>query len=231
MEIRPDEVQVQLMDFCKKHFVHYHDLQLELSDHLWSAIETEQAQNPKLSWDQALQTVYGRFGIFGFAHIVRAKESAMEKAAAKAKRKLFWKYFTLPKITLTACLWLSLFTLGYWAAPEQRSLHILLLSLVVLAWAWWIQYQQEKKFKGQKLPLLLTASRYTGIPAVGMVLQLVVQSRFFAAWTNLAQPFHLGPYALYCSLLVLCFLAVKAQDQFSENLYQKARQSYPMAFA
>lgn len=74
-----------LYAFCRKHYVQYYDVQVELVDHLSEAIEEKMKTNPKLSFDQALDKVYAGFGIKGFADIVATRMEMVSKKKQKTK--------------------------------------------------------------------------------------------------------------------------------------------------
>ena len=84
--------------FTQKKFVHYYDLQVELVDHLACSIEEEMEKDTTFSFEAALQKVYSRFGLFGFAHVVQQRERALEKQHRELWRKTIKGYFTLPRI-------------------------------------------------------------------------------------------------------------------------------------
>lgn len=49
------EENEQLFQFCRRHYVYHYDVQIELVDHLASAIEEQWEQNPELSFDEGLK--------------------------------------------------------------------------------------------------------------------------------------------------------------------------------
>lgn len=68
-----------LFTFCEKHFVKYYEVQLELVDHLANAIELKMADDPNLSFEEALEEVHQSFGVMGFAPLVAEKQKIAEK--------------------------------------------------------------------------------------------------------------------------------------------------------
>lgn len=74
-----------LFQFVQKKFVHWYDLQIEIVDHLASSIEAEM-QATSITFELALEKVYSRFGIFGFAKIVQEKQVQLQKTA----KKMWW---------------------------------------------------------------------------------------------------------------------------------------------
>lgn len=87
-----------LFKFCEKHFVYYYDVQTELVDHLSSAIEAAQSENPKLSFEDALDKVYSGFGVMGFAPIVQEKQHLTFRKAKSAYFKSIKDQFRWPQI-------------------------------------------------------------------------------------------------------------------------------------
>ncbi len=61
------EENEKLFEFCKRHYVYHYDLQIELVDHLASAIEEQWKTDSELGFDEALKKSFGKFGISGFS--------------------------------------------------------------------------------------------------------------------------------------------------------------------
>jgi len=99
----------KLYTFTKKHYVDYYDLQTELVDHLSNGIEAQWQENEKLSFDDALQLEFKKFGIFGFTDLVSEKQAKMTKRYNKLILSILKTYFTLPKVLLTILLFLVVF--------------------------------------------------------------------------------------------------------------------------
>jgi hypothetical protein len=104
----------KLFKFVKSKYVHYIDVQYEIVDHLASAIEELQDEDSSLSFDSALQKVYGRFPITVFVKFVQAKSSAMTKFWRRRIFSYILTYFTLPKIIVTAALSYFYFVIQYY---------------------------------------------------------------------------------------------------------------------
>ena len=93
------ESEIQgLFEFTRKKYVRYKDVQIELVDHLASAIEELREKDPEIGFVKALYQVYEGFGIFGFAKIVEAKEKAMSRFWFRKIWKSLLSYFQLPVI-------------------------------------------------------------------------------------------------------------------------------------
>lgn len=87
--------------FTLDHFVKYYDLQTELVDHLGNGIESQWIENPTISFDEALQNEFKKFGVFGFMDVVEKRQLAL----MKKYRRLIWvhfkDFFEVPKIAVT----------------------------------------------------------------------------------------------------------------------------------
>lgn len=107
--ITPEETE-KLFDFCRKHYVQHYDLQVELVDHLASAIEEQWQEKSELQFEEALHLSFKKFGITGFSKIKEQKQ----KELARKYNRLFWNYFTefyrWPKMLMTMALTFMLFT-------------------------------------------------------------------------------------------------------------------------
>ncbi|MDQ6761070.1 MAG: hypothetical protein M3015_00410 [Bacteroidota bacterium] len=78
-----------LFAFCRKHSVHYYDVQVELVDHLANAVEHEMQNDSKITFEKAVEKVHRSFGFSGFAPLVAEKM----KLTKKQNKRLFWSLF------------------------------------------------------------------------------------------------------------------------------------------
>ncbi|WP_439129194.1 hypothetical protein [Polaribacter sp.] len=101
----------KLYKFTRKHYVEYYDVQTELVDHLANDIEQIWKENPNLSFEDARDKSFKKFGIFGFMDVVQAKESQMTKKYFKLVLKFTKEWFQLPKILATILLFSGFYVL------------------------------------------------------------------------------------------------------------------------
>lgn len=132
MKLKTQQID-HLYLFTRQHYVEWYDLQSELVDHLANAIETQWQENPKLSFDEALNIEFKKFGVFGFMDVVEEKQKFLDKKY----RKLIWSYykefFKLPKIILTLFLIYSFYHFVQFFEETKTTLMILtLISMVFL---------------------------------------------------------------------------------------------------
>ena len=94
----------RLYQFTRQHYVEYYDLQTELVDHLANAIEAQWQENPKLTFEDALQKEFKKFGVFGFMDVVEKRLAALNRKYNGIIWNHFKAFFTLPKFILTTAL-------------------------------------------------------------------------------------------------------------------------------
>lgn len=94
----------QLYKFTHQHYVEHYDVQTELVDHLANDIELIWEENPTLSFEQARDISFKKFGIFGFMDVVDQKIVQLNKKYFKLILGFVKQWFMLPKIILTFCI-------------------------------------------------------------------------------------------------------------------------------
>lgn len=97
MKLSSEQIQ-KLYTFTRQHYVEYYDLQTELVDHLANAIEEQWQENPKLSFDEALQMEFKKFGVFGFMDVVEKRQKYLNKKYNKLVWRHFRDFFQIPRI-------------------------------------------------------------------------------------------------------------------------------------
>lgn len=96
------EEQVErLFAFVRSCSVKHYDVQVELVDHLATAIEEKLEDNPEKSFQEAFWEVHRSFGPLGFTDFVQSKTKAVNKQALRLWWKEFVLWFSWPKMLLT----------------------------------------------------------------------------------------------------------------------------------
>lgn len=140
-----------LFVFCREHYVYHHDLQLELVDHLASAIEQKWEENPRLTYTEALWEVFGKFGIYGFSTIRKAKEKALRKKYNRLMWKCIGQFYKLPKIIMTIAMSLVIFT-SFRFINNVKTITLLLVAGLAIFSLTYLIYYYPKKFKLDLVP-------------------------------------------------------------------------------
>ena len=169
MKLTETHIQ-ELYTFKRKHFVYHFDVQTELVDHLANDIENIWEEHPKLSFKDAQDKSFKKFGIFGFMDVIEAKQKQMSKRYRKILWRFFKEWFTMPKLAVT----LGLVFMIFFFLKLSYSKYILLGALLFLAIFDLItryvsrKNQQEKAHKKEKVFLLEamigeTRNGFTGV--------------------------------------------------------------------
>ncbi len=219
-----------LYAFCRRHYVQYYDVQIELVDHLSEAIEEKMKANPKLSFEQALDNVYAGFGIKGFADIVATRMQMVGEKCRKQKWQLFFSYFTVPKIAMTVCIYAALLLVGKFLTQDYyRGIFLSVLGVAIFIFEIIHTIQASKLFKSQKKEMIYTSGRLSGILSSGFFLQIFFSTRAF----DLLSPNQVKfiPFAIVSLILLIIFISILAHRDFIKQLYNSAIKQYPNAFA
>ena len=212
-----------LCDFCQARGVPYYDMQLELVDHLASAIEKELADHPGWSFQQAVDMVYASFGGDGFAPLVREKR----KAAKIYRRRLWWSAFreqlTWPWVWVTVGIFL---TSGAWL-PLTTSFAGFTVCLICGSVALLAVLIRDGRLGGRRQAqalnrLLLTTSSDSMLTYINTVI---------VALNLLAGRFHNSTYLLVMGTLNFGgFLTCLAEYRMVLRLQRQVIKDYPNLF-
>ncbi len=160
----------QLHKFCAFHDVKYYDVQIELVDHLATAIEKLWETEHELSFDEALFRVAEKFGVdpfrfsapdsllpfpigkenanAGFDAITEARTKALGRRYDRLQIRYFFEFFKLPKIVLTISSILVIFILFRSTNNKILTAGIVQgIFLCAFLSYWFFVYRKEIKLK------------------------------------------------------------------------------------
>lgn len=103
MTLKSDQIEL-LYKFTEQHYVEFYDVQTELVDHLANGIEQQWRKNPDLSFNDALNREFKKFGVMGFGPVLEERTKALSKLYWRIIWSHFRQYFGLPKLLMTTCL-------------------------------------------------------------------------------------------------------------------------------
>lgn len=155
MKLTQNHIQ-ELYKFTRKHYVEHYDVQTELVDHLANDIEEIWVAQPDLSFIEARELSFKKFGIFGFMDVVDAKQ----KQLGKKYRTILWKFmkewFSLPKIVLTTSIFLFFYALmSLNINRSYLSVLMLVLALIDVILASKLSKKAKQRFKENSKKYLL----------------------------------------------------------------------------
>ena len=128
MKLNENQID-NLYKFTRQHYVYHYDVQTELVDHLANDIEQIWEENPKISFENARDKSFKKFGIFGFMDVIEAKQKQMNKRYWKIIWRFAKEWFTLPKAVKTVLVFLGFFFLF----QIQYSDYFILSTLFIAA--------------------------------------------------------------------------------------------------
>ncbi len=150
MEKKVTLEQVQaLYKFTRQHYVEHYDVQTELVDHLANDIETIWKEYPNLTFEEARNRSFKKFGVFGFMDMYDARKKAMSKKYYKILWQHFKEWFRLPKILAT----ISLFLLLSFGLENTKNDYVLLgvfFVVLILVGIQFFYHRKVKKIKAQR---------------------------------------------------------------------------------
>jgi hypothetical protein len=157
MKLTKNQIE-ELYKFTRKHYVYYYDVQSELVDHLANDIESAWVETPNLSFEEARDKSFKKFGIFGFMDVIDAKQKQMNKRYWKIIIRFVKEWFSVPKVLTTSIVFLLFFII----LKTPYSEYILLGSLFILViYDLIFQYKnrkkEQKKEKSKEKTFLLEA--------------------------------------------------------------------------
>src|SRR5690554_5571885 len=168
------EVEInQLFDFTQKHYVEFYDVQFELVDHLANAIEAQWTENPEISFEEALQIEFKKFGVFGFTGLVEKKQTELHKYYNKMLWREVLKFVSIPKVVITILLYLSVFYIlkNYGTLGE-----IIILVLLIALFAYFaidglryvFKIKKAQKNQGRRWLIQSVAQSAFSLPTIGI---------------------------------------------------------------
>lgn len=144
-QLTPENIE-RLYRFTREHYVEWYDLQTELVDHLANAIETEWQENPSISFEDALQKEFRKFGVFGFMDVVEKRQIALNRKYGRIVWKHFKEFLTFPKIALSIVFTGLLYWLQH-STDAQIIRNILFVAILAMAL---VQIIRNVRFQNRK---------------------------------------------------------------------------------
>jgi len=149
MKLSTEQIE-KLYQFTRQHYVEYYDLQTELVDHLANGIEEQWQEKPKLSFDEALQVEFKKFGVFGFMDVVEKRTAAMNKRYNKMILNHLKVYFRIPQIIGTIAAVGIVFYLLKMSLVSVFTMSILgLISIGFLFFSLFYLVRKRKKYEAK----------------------------------------------------------------------------------
>lgn len=216
----------ELHEFCYFQSIFHYDVQVELVDHLASAIEERWKTNPAMPFQDALYKVDQKFGSHAGFVIIRQEK---EKALRKKYRRLLWQfvadYYKFPKIMVTLSLFLGIYTALRFTENDQWIAGSLLIMFITFSLFYFLFY--FPKYVRIKVPekhsFLLNE-----ITQKGVVSQTMIFSGGFISMVSHASNFSTTG-SLVFSALVSLYMVLLYGDCFfiPKKIHEHFTQQFP----
>lgn len=179
-----EEEIAQLHQFVKSRFVEFYDVELELVDHLANGIETQWQENPKLTFEEAKQLEFKKFGIFGFTGVVEKKEAELTSIYINDLLDHLKSFFSFPKIVFSFAVFIILFAIGYKGGEIGQSFLVFTLIALLVGYmgvgVYWNYTIKKSRKKGNKYILDSIAIKvFFG----GILMPLIIQTPNFLSFS------------------------------------------------
>ena len=217
MKLTLEQIQ-NLREFTRQHYVEFFDLQSELVDHLANSIEQQWKENPKLTFEEALQVEFKKFGVFGFMEVVEKQQAALNKKYNKIVWQLLKTFFSIPKIIGTfSCIGIVFYLLKFFQEGVQimQGLFIALMVVFVIRLGI-ISRKNKKKYQQTQKKWLLKEiifgySSFTGLINIPIQFAIHLHGRHYQDWSLAFFSFMLVVLSLTI-YIVLVLIPNKAED-------------------
>lgn len=160
------EQLLEIKAFVEKRGFAYLDVQLEILDHVASAVEEKMNNDSKLSFETALTSTHAGFGVLGFSVI----ESGVVKMLSKKYGRLFWEnckiVLRLKYVLIPIFVVFGIYKLQEIVTNRLQFMSILIFCLIILAF---IRVVFSFKGRGYKKLMSYKISS-TYMPLAGMCL-------------------------------------------------------------
>jgi hypothetical protein len=145
----------KLFEFCRNHYVNHYDVQIELVDHLASAIEELWKTDADLSFNEALKSTFKKFGIYGFSKIKNQKRKALKRKYNRLLWSFFAEFYRWPRLVMTIAFTFGLFILFQLVENSLVIFYAYLSALIIFVIVYLFTWYRRFKFKTGKKFLLI----------------------------------------------------------------------------
>ncbi|MBW0176387.1 hypothetical protein [Sediminibacterium sp.] len=229
-----DEQIQELYAYCKRKSISYYDIQVEIVDHMANAIEEKMQTNESLTFKQALELVHFSFGNLGLREIVEAKTTTMRKKYRKMRKRLFYTYFTFPKILLAIMILLSVITVDRFLSEPYLIANIILIGLIAAIQFLRVERDKSKLRRTQHEKLLMTDPQFFDFSFYYLVFILQILTSLFKKPFDLLAGEELRSNIQIYGIVVIMILYIinsLVKIEMLNEVQKEAKNKYPSAFA
>lgn len=224
------EAQIEhLHEFCQKHYVPYYDVQVELVDHLASAIEGRWENEPNIGFEQALNDIYREFGVGGFSKVRMEKEMHLMKKYQRMLWQYVGQFYKFPKIILTIALSFLVFILFCSTGKDSLIVFIYIALVIVFELLFYIyiypKYYSIRKISKKKFVM---ANIFRNVHGGFILMPILVFNLFGFLGDNKSFSFPIWLELLASILLVtFTFLIISFSFYIPKKIREHFKEQFP----
>lgn len=229
-----DEHIKELYAYCERKRIVYYDLQVEIVDHVANAIEEKMSNNPSISFKEALEEVHRSFGIFGLREMVEEKTNAMRKQYGKMSRKLFWSYFTMPKIIFTVFLVVVAISIERLLPETVLPYMVLVIGVIMVFYIFWFEFAKRKYRKQRLKKLMMTDTQffeYSFFPFYFMMHMFIRANEKGFLYFIDKEVVHIYDYYFVMLIFIIYTISMLVRKEMLVHVNDSAKKQYPAVFA
>lgn len=179
MKLTSNQIQ-QLYKFTRQHYVEHFDVQTELVDHLANDIEQTWIEQSNLSFEQARDISFKKFGVFGFMDVVDARAKALNKKYWKLVWGIFKQFFNIPHILISLTIFFAFYVVFQIFPAKWIFVSISIFSMLVIGIRlYFLDKEKKKRFKETNKKWLLEEYVFNlggGIAFINLFFQIAILS-------------------------------------------------------
>ncbi len=228
--ILTEEQIKELYIFTRKHFVEHYDLQTELVDHLANGIEKQWETAPSLTFQEALNREFKKFGIFGFQDVVGERMKAMHKKYRAIIWRFYKEYFKLPKILLILCLSMVYFSILRKLDPEEAYFFFFATMFLSVGPLLIMNLKFRKKIKSKKRKWLLEEMIFNQMGYFNLfLLPIHILNLGLISHRLYSNPYYLLGFSfVVVCYIIMIYVMIKVIPPKAEQLLSEAYPEYKM---
>jgi len=200
-----------LFDFVKKHYVDYYDLQIELVDHLANDIEHIMSKQTNISFEEARDFAFKKFGVTGFYEVIKSKTSQMEKEYYRLIFKYLLSLFASKNI-----IWIAILLFGFSFIFKFSTYNMVFLfgfMIILFVVSFVLTYRKTKDIKRRiksKEKVMIIDSLLASMGSIAIFISMLINlfSLIFRKEKEVFSPLLADYSILFAFLLILLVLFI-----------------------
>lgn len=203
--------------------IKYYDVRAEIVDHFANILERKLDENPDLDFKKEIERIHKNFSDRGFSKLLKQKTKLVTNKFFKESLQHLISFFKLPKIIITAFIFIFLFKSQFYFANKENF--FLALFLFAFSLTFVIGFRAMKRNKKEKF---LSLSLTLGFMQVYHIVLTLLQFSYSRSLESLADQKH---NTIFIACFTLLFLFFWSGEFVYKQNKQKVIEQYPNILA